>query len=123
VNPSAVRRPVPIQECRPPRRPGKVSKIQALALYPGRTRVVTPDREIPWNELSRISDDEMKKLMKQIVNKLYTVLMSLENDEAMRLVFSRGRDYASHWDDPEFLPNFLKQFVPPDEDSMPLTTN
>jgi hypothetical protein len=84
--------------------------------------VVTPDREIAWNELSRISDDEMKKLMKQIVNKLYTVLMSLENEEAMRLVFSGGRDFASHWDDPEFLPNFLKPFVPPAEDPMPLTT-
>src|ERR1700730_1228033 len=62
-------------------------------------KVVTPDREIPWNELSRISDDEMKKLIKQIVNKLYTVLMSLENDEAMRLVFRDGQDYGGHWDD------------------------
>jgi hypothetical protein len=78
-------------------------------------KVVTPDREIPWNELSRISDEEMKKLMKQIVNKVYTVLMSLENEEAMRLVFRGGQDYAGHWDDPEFLPNFLKPFVPPDE--------
>jgi hypothetical protein len=31
--------------------------------------VVTPDREIPWHELSRISDEEMKRLMKEIVNK------------------------------------------------------
>jgi hypothetical protein len=82
-------------------------------------KVVTPDREIPWNELSRISDDEMKILMKQIVNKLYTVLMSLENDEAMRLVFSGGRDYADHWDDPEFLPSFLATFVPPDDNHPP----
>src|SRR5271163_2427944 len=88
-------------------------------------KVVTPDREIPWNEVSRISDDEMKKLMKQIVNKLYTVLMSLENEEAMHIVFRGERDYAGHWDDPEFLPNFLKPFVPPDEQSaqMPLATN
>ena len=85
-------------------------------------KVVTPDRDIPWSELSRISDEEMKKLMKQIVNKLYTVLMSLENDEAMHLVFSGGRDCASHWDDPEFLPNFLKPFVPSTEDSVSLTT-
>ena len=63
--------------------------------------------------------------MKQIVNKLYTVLMSLENEEAMRLVFGGGQDYASHWDYPEFLPTFLKAFVPPAEDSMamPRTTN
>jgi hypothetical protein len=86
-------------------------------------KVVTPDREIPWNELSRISDDEMKQLMKQIVNKLYTVLMGLENDEAMRLVFTGGRDYAGHWDDPEFLPRFLEPFVPPAGDSVPRKTN
>ena len=29
-------------------------------------------REILWNELSRINDGEMKTLMKQVVNRLYT---------------------------------------------------
>ncbi len=88
-------------------------------------KVVTPDREIPWNEVSRISQQEMKKLMKQIVNKLYTVLMSLENEEAMHVVFRGGQDYTYHWDDPEVLPNFLKPFVPPGEDSslMPQPTD
>jgi hypothetical protein len=81
-------------------------------------KVVTPDREIPWNEVSRISQPEMKKLMKQVVNKLYTVLMSLEDEEAMHLVFRGGQDYAYHWDEPEFLPSFLKPFVPPDEESV-----
>jgi hypothetical protein len=79
--------------------------------------VVTADEEIPWNDVSRISQQEMKKLMKQVVNKLYTVLMSLEDEQAMHLLFSRGQDYAYHWDEPEFLPNFLKPFVPPDEES------
>jgi len=86
-------------------------------------KVVTPDRKIPWNELSRISDDEMKKLMKQIINKLYTVLMSLDNEEAMHLVFSGGRDYASHWDEPEFLPTFLAPFIPPGYESVPMPPN
>jgi hypothetical protein len=80
-------------------------------------KVVTPDREIPWNEVSRISQQEMKRLMKEVVDKLYTVLLSLENQEAMDLVFRRGHDYAHHWDDPEFLPTFLKPFVPPDDGS------
>ena len=83
-------------------------------------KVVTSDREIPWNEVSRISDEEMKKLMKQVVNKLYTVLMSLENEEAMQIVFSGGRDYTYNWDDPEFLPKFLAPFVPPHEEPAPL---
>ena len=80
-------------------------------------KVVTPEGEIPWNEVSRISQHEMKTLMKQVVSKLYTVLMSLENEEAMDLVFRRGHDYAHHWDDPEILPTFLKPFVPPGEES------
>ena len=80
-------------------------------------KVVTPDREIPWNDVSRITQEEMKRLMKQVVNKLYTVLMSLEDEEAMHLVFRGGQDYTYHWDDPEFLPTFLKPFVPPEEGS------
>jgi hypothetical protein len=80
-------------------------------------KVVTPDREIPWNEVSRISQQEMKTLMTQVVNKLYTALVSLENEEAMDLVFRRGQEYTNHWDDPEFLPTFLKPFVPPEEGS------
>jgi hypothetical protein len=80
-------------------------------------KVISPDGEIPWNEVSRISQPEMKKLMKQIVNKLYTVLMSLEDEGAMDLVFRRGHDYTHHWDDPEFLPTFLKPLVPADEEA------
>jgi hypothetical protein len=80
-------------------------------------KVLTADGEIPWTEVSRISEPEMKKLMKQIVDKLYTVLVSLEDQEAMHLVFRRGHDYTHHWDDPEFLPTFLKPFVPADEES------
>jgi hypothetical protein len=77
-------------------------------------KVVTPDREIPWNDASRITQAEMKKLMKQVVNKLYTVLMSLEDEEAMHLLFTQGEQYTYHWGEPEFLPTFLKRFVPPD---------
>ena len=37
-------------------------------------KVVTPYGEIPWNELGRISDEEMKHLMIWVVDALYTVL-------------------------------------------------
>lgn len=42
-------------------------------------KVVSPYGEIPWNNLSRISDDEMKALMIEIVNNVYTVLWCLES--------------------------------------------
>ena len=37
-------------------------------------RVVTPDGEIPWNDLSRISDIEMKALMIEVVDRVFTYL-------------------------------------------------
>jgi hypothetical protein len=41
-------------------------------------KVVTPYGEIPWQKLSRISDEEMKRLMKEIVDKVYTFLCRQE---------------------------------------------
>ncbi|PYX54081.1 MAG: hypothetical protein DMG76_23095 [Acidobacteria bacterium] len=32
-------------------------------------KVVTPYGEIPWNELSRLNNDEMKELMIDVVNR------------------------------------------------------
>jgi hypothetical protein len=37
-------------------------------------KVVSPYGEIPWTKLSRISDEEMKSLMMQIVDRVYTFL-------------------------------------------------
>jgi len=44
-------------------------------------KVVSPYGEIPWNQLGRISDEEMEKLMKEIVNKVYTMLRYLETEK------------------------------------------
>src|SRR6267143_2861721 len=46
-------------------------------------KVVTPYGEIPWNNLSRISDEEIKRLLKEIVNKLYTFLCRQEDPAFM----------------------------------------
>ena len=43
-------------------------------------KVVTPYGEIPWNEISRISDDEMKILNKEVLNKLFTFLLWLQKE-------------------------------------------
>jgi hypothetical protein len=57
-------------------------------------KVVSPYGEIPWNELSRISNLEVKELMIEIVNKVFTFLVY--------------RDYLSDppssakWDEPVF---------------------
>src|SRR3954471_20614419 len=44
-------------------------------------KIVTPYGEIPWNRLSRIRDDEMREMMRQVVDRLYTVLLRLDDPE------------------------------------------
>ena len=52
-------------------------------------------------EYSRISDEEMKGIIKAAVNKVYSLLWQRQNDTdayAKSLVF--GSRYTSRWDDP-----------------------
>ena len=57
-------------------------------------KVVSPYGEIPWNEASRISDLEMKVLMIEIVNKVFTFLVHCDH--------LGDRPSAAKWDEPEF---------------------
>jgi hypothetical protein len=70
-------------------------------------KVVTPDGEIPWNRLSRISDDEMREFMKQVVNRIYTFLLRLDEPG----FFERMDHYAGRttkgWDEPVNLTNWF----------------
>ncbi|MDR7256368.1 hypothetical protein J2X47_000529 [Sphingomonas sp. BE270] len=62
-------------------------------------KVVTPYGEIPWTEVSRISDAEMKALMIDIVNKVYTFLTHLEDVVVLR--------DSARWNRPEQDPSLL----------------
>ena len=65
--------------------------------------VVTPYGEIPWPRLSRISDEEMKRLMKEVVNGIYTFLCR-QADPAFLAEFVRfGDSNTARWDEPELL--------------------
>jgi hypothetical protein len=59
-------------------------------------KVVSPYGEIAWNRVGRISDEEMKRLSEDIMNRLYTFLFYLltngEPDRAMPL--------PKHWSPP-----------------------
>ena len=57
-------------------------------------KVVSPLGEIPWNEVSRISDPEMKSLMIEIVNKVFTFLVHCDH--------LSDRPASAKWNDPEF---------------------
>ena len=65
--------------------------------------VVVVDAEgnrIPWAEVSRIDDDEMRALMRDVVNRLYTFHLKPE-DSALRAEIERWMAVASRWDEPD----------------------
>jgi hypothetical protein len=69
--------------------------------------VVTPYGEIPWNQVSRISDGEMKWLMKEVVNKVFTVLIHWEDEEFMSALRHWGGRQTVRWDEPEVFAGFI----------------
>ncbi len=66
-------------------------------------KVVTPYGEIPWINASRISDDEMHQFMKQVVDRIYTVLLRLDDSEFIERMDQHSRRMTSKWDDPQNL--------------------
>lgn len=65
--------------------------------------VRTPSREIPWNELSRFDNAEMKLLMVNVVNHTYHFIQELFDDvRGGELILKlAARDPAPGWDDPK----------------------
>ena len=63
-------------------------------------RVVTPKGEIPWNELSRINNNEMKELMIRASESLAgLLLLKAEAPDAFDMVAAVHRmAYARNWD-------------------------
>lgn len=57
-------------------------------------------RRIPWTEVSRIDDDEMRRLMQEIVNRLYTFHVGAD-DPKLQATIERWMGAAMTWDEPE----------------------
>jgi len=62
---------------------------------------------IPWSEVSRIDDVEMRDLMRQIVNRLYTFHLN-SDDPALRAEIDRWMTVAGKWDEPELDPGLTQ---------------
>jgi ligand-binding SRPBCC domain-containing protein len=64
--------------------------------------VRSPYGEIPWPNLSRLNDEEMKALMIDVVNKTYHALIVLFDDrlggELIKILAQR--DFLPHWNEP-----------------------
>ncbi|MGA3236849.1 MAG: hypothetical protein ABSG03_11130 [Bryobacteraceae bacterium] len=70
--------------------------------------VTTPYGEIPWAKLSRLSDEEMKSLMIDVVNRTYRLLHELldENTGAAILLRLAMRDPLPNWNTPTLTSDF-----------------
>jgi hypothetical protein len=69
-------------------------------------------REIPWNQVSRINQDEMKTLMTGVVNRIHTflarTLFSATEDKAFEQALDgAAASWTKAWDEPKYLADFL----------------
>lgn len=64
--------------------------------------VRSPYGEIPWPKLSRLSDEEMKALMIEVVNKTYRALVVLFDDRLgdQLIKVLAQHDFLPRWNEP-----------------------
>jgi hypothetical protein len=71
-------------------------------------KVVTPYGEIQWNRLSRLSDEEMKALMMDVVDHCYDFIVELCSPQGREIIETiKHRDELSAWNEPQ--PVILRQ--------------
>ena len=65
--------------------------------------VKTPFGEIPWSKLSRLSDEEMKTLMIDVVNRTYVLLQTLFSEDLGSYLIQtlNQQDLLPRWQDPQ----------------------
>ncbi len=64
-------------------------------------RVIDADgREIAWNEVSHLDDGQMCDLMREIVNRLYSFHISIDDPEFRERV-DRWARVADRWEEPD----------------------
>lgn len=55
---------------------------------------------IPWRDVSRIDDEEMRSLMRDVVNRLYTFQLHAGNP-ALQAEIEKWMSVAGKWDEPQ----------------------
>jgi hypothetical protein len=74
--------------------------------------IVVEDGEgnrIPWSEVARIDDTEMRALMREIVDRLYTFHLRID-DPLFRAEIERWAAATDHWDAPK--PDAILSAIP-----------
>ncbi|MET3790618.1 hypothetical protein [Aquamicrobium terrae] len=65
-------------------------------------------RRIPWTEVSHITDEDMRELMRQIVNRLYTFHLCAD-DPKLQAEIEKWMAAAGKWDEPEIDPQMIRR--------------
>ena len=63
-------------------------------------------RQIRWSDASHLDDDQMRSLMRQIVDRLYTFHLKAD-DQGFRDHLDRWLTVAERWDEPKLDESFL----------------
>ena len=74
------------------------------------TVVDADGNRIPWCDVSRIDDDEMRTLMRDVVNRLYTFQLRAE-DPALQAEIEKWMSVAGKWDEPRIDTRMLKNHI------------
>ena len=69
-------------------------------------------RRIPWTEVSRFDEDEMRALMRDIVNRLYTFHLHADEPK-LQATIERWMGVADKWDAPEIDPRMISSSAKP----------
>lgn len=63
-----------------------------------------------WHAEGRISDPEMKEFMIEVVSKIYTTLVSLDDVNFAAAYFTMADGVQNKWDKPKIRKKFVKSF-------------
>jgi hypothetical protein len=72
------------------------------------TVVDADGNRIPWTDVSHISDDQMRDLMRDVVNRLYTFYLCAD-EPGLQAEIERWMTVTGKWDEPEIDTTMLKQ--------------
>ncbi|MEP7169624.1 MAG: hypothetical protein ABI855_09675 [Bacteroidota bacterium] len=71
--------------------------------------VVTKNGNIPWRNVSRISQEEMKIFITEVADKIYTFLMNQHNLDFLEGFEGYSQRFTIGWNEPQYLENWFKK--------------
>lgn len=63
--------------------------------------VSTPTGNLPWNEISKISDHMMKELMIDVTNRVYSFLLKMNDEDFLVKTLKYSSQFTLNWNQPE----------------------